>query len=110
MPVYFIRRVFGKVMDLDRQVFGRITAKEIIGASPPAVPDTKNLLAFELDALLVNLRDKSRKDLLGLLAQQEEAVAAINSRPGAMALAQDKIRIFNEYSDRYVDAIKRAAA
>ena len=26
----------------------------------------------------------------------------VNSRPGAMALAQDKIRLFTEYSQKYI--------
>lgn len=97
-------------MDLDKLVFGRITAKEIIGASPPAIPDTKDMLAFELGVLLADLGDKNQKDLSRLLAQQKDAAAAINSRPGAMALAQEKIRIFNTYNEKYVDAIRRAAA
>jgi hypothetical protein len=30
----------------------------------------------------------------------------VNSRPGAMALAQDKIRLFSEYNQKYIQTIK----
>ena len=33
------------------------------------------------------------------------AGAHINSRPGAMALAQDKIQMYNRYNERYIQAI-----
>ena len=93
------------MLDLDRRVFGRITAKEIIGARPPAIPDTRDMLASELDSLLAGLEGRDVPDLLRLLEEQRSAESAINDRPGAMALAQDKIRLFNEYSGMYVDAI-----
>ena len=73
-----------KLMELDRKVFGKITTKEIIGAFPPAIPDTKNLLNNELNNLTKH----------------------VNSRPGAMALAQDKIRLFTEYNQKYIQTIK----
>ena len=95
-------------MDLDQKVFGRITAKEIIGARPKAVPDTRDMLASELEMLLAGLEAKSRDDLMTLLKAHERARSGINSRPGSMALAQDKIRLFNEYSGRYTDAICKA--
>ena len=41
--------------DLDKRVFGKITKKEIIGADPPAIPDTKNLLEKEFEFLLSQL-------------------------------------------------------
>ncbi len=30
----------------------------------------------------------------------------VNSRPGAMALSQNKIKLFNEYNKKYVQTIK----
>lgn len=95
-----------KIMELDRKVFGKITTKEIIGAFPPAVPDTKNLLDSELNQLTNQLESHSKEDLQKLLEDQEIAQKHVNSRPGAMALAQDKIRLFSEYNQKYIQTIK----
>ena len=95
-----------KMMELDRKVFGKITTKEIIGAFPPAVPDTKNLLDNELNQLTNQLESHSKEDLQKLLEDQEIAQKHVNSRPGAMALAQDKIRLFSEYNQKYIQTIK----
>jgi hypothetical protein len=95
-----------KLMELDRRVFGKITTKEIIGAFPPAVPDTKNLLDNELNQLTSQLESHSKQDLQKLLEDQEIAQKHVNSRPGAMALAQDKIRLFSEYNQKYIQTIK----
>lgn len=93
-------------MELNRKVFGKITTKEIIGAFPPAVPDTKNLLDNELNQLTSQLESHSKEDLQKLLEDQEIAQKHVNSRPGAMALAQDKIRLFSEYNQKYIQTIK----
>ena len=95
-----------KLMELDRKVFGKITTKEIIGAFPPAVPDTKNLLDNELNQLTSQLESHSKEGLQKLLDDQEIAQKYVNSRPGAMALAQDKIRLFSEYNQKYIQTIK----
>lgn len=92
------------MLDLDRPVFGNITAKEIIGAWPPATM-MRDLLDSELEVLLTCIEDKSEEDLLQLLKAQKSASDAINSRPGAMALAQDKIRLYNSYSEKYMDIL-----
>lgn len=93
--------------ELDRKVFGKITTKEIIGADPPAVPDTKNMLEGELDTLLLQLESQNKDDLKKLLADQIDAEKLVNSRPGAMALAQDKIQMYTEYSQKYIQAINQ---
>ncbi|MGI9566375.1 MAG: hypothetical protein ACR2LL_05100 [Nitrosopumilus sp.] len=95
------------MLELDKKVFGKITTKEIIGSEPPAT-DTKNLLEKELVNLLAQLNSASREDLENLLEQQKTAEIHINNRPGAMALAQDKIQLFNEYNKKYVQTIKKA--
>lgn len=95
-----------KLMELDKKVFGKITTKEIIGAFPPAIPDTKNLLDSELTQLTVQLESHTKEDLQKLLENQEIAEKHVNSRPGAMALAQDKIRLFTEYNQKYIQTIK----
>ena len=93
--------------ELDRKIFGQITIKEIIGASPPAIPDTKNLLEAELQLLLVQLESQTKESLKNLLEKQQILENHVNSRPGAMALAQDKIQLFTEYSQKYIQTINK---
>lgn len=94
-------------MELDRKVFGKITTKEIVGSSPPAIPETKNLLELELKHLTSQLESQSKEDLQKILEEQHIAEKHVNSRPGAMALAQDKIRLFTEYSQKYIQTINQ---
>ena len=94
------------MLELDKKVFGKITTKEIIGADPPAIPDTQNNFEKELIILLAELSSNSKIDLEKLLEEQKIAEAHVNNRPGAMALAQDKIQIFNVFNQKYVKAIK----
>jgi len=91
--------------ELNKKVFGRITTKEIIGAIPPAIPDTKKLLENEFQNLINELELQTKDDLKKLLKEQQIANKHINSRPGAMALAQDKIRLFTEYNQKYIQTI-----
>jgi len=93
--------------ELDKKVFGKITTKEIIGADPPAIPDTKNLLENELQNLLSELESKSTEELKNLLEEQKISEKLVNSRPGAMALAQDKIQMYTEYSQKYIQSINQ---
>ena len=92
--------------ELNLKVFGKITTKEIIGAIPPAI-DTKKLLEYEFQNLINQLESQTKNDLKKLLEQQQLANKHINSRPGAMALAQDKIRIFTEYNQKYIQSITK---
>jgi hypothetical protein len=94
------------MLELDKKVFGTITTKEVIGAVPPAIPDTQNNFEKELVILLAKLPLNSKIDLEKLLEEQKIAEAHINNRPGAMALAQDKIQLFNVFNEKYVKAIK----
>ena len=94
------------MLELDKKVFGKITTKEIIGSEPPAIPDTKNLLEKELMNLTTQLESQSQENLKNLLEQQKIAEIHVNSRPGAMALAQNKIQLFNEYNKNYVQIIQ----
>jgi len=95
------------LIELDKKVFGKITTKEIIGADPPATPDTKNLLENELQILLSQLESKSKDDLKKLLEEQQNSEKLVNSRPGAMALAQDKIQMYIEYNQKYIQSINQ---
>ncbi len=94
------------LLELDKKVFGNITTKEIIGAKPPATPDTKNILEKELAILLEELKSLSKENLEKILEQQKIYQIHVNTRPGAMALAQNKIQLFNEYNKKYVQNIK----
>ena len=95
------------LIELDKKVFGKITTKEIIGSDPPAVPDMRNLLENELNLLLTELELTSTTNLEKIIEEQNIAEQHINSRPGAMALAQNKIKLFNEYNDKYVKIVKQ---
>ena len=90
--------------ELNKKVFGKITTKEIIGAVPSVI-DTKKLLEIEFQNLINELELQTKDDLKKLLNQQQIANKRINSRPGAMALAQDKIRLFTEYNQKYIQTI-----
>jgi hypothetical protein len=94
------------LLELDKKVFGKITTKEIIGSEPPAIPNTKDIFEKELSTLLAELELLPNEILSKLLEEQAIAEAHINSRPGAMALAQDKIKLFNEYNKKYTKTIK----
>lgn len=95
------------MLDLDKKVFGNITTKEIIGADPPAIPNTRENLEKELTTLLAELELVPKMNLEKLLEEQKIAEDHINSRPGAMALAQNKIQLFNEYNKKYVQSISK---
>ena len=97
---------FPLLLELDKKIFGSITTKEIIGADPPAFPNTKENLENELVTLLVELESVPKVNLEKLLEEQKIAENHINSRPGAMALAQNKIQLFNEYNEKYIQSIK----
>jgi hypothetical protein len=90
--------------ELNKKVFGKITTKEIIGAIPPIL-DTKKLLENEFQDLISQLASQTKDELKKLLKDQQIANKHINSRPGAMALAQDKIRLFTEYNQKYIQTI-----
>ena len=92
---------------MDKKVFGNITTKEIIGADPPALPDTKDNLEKELVTLLAELELVPKMNLEKLLEEQKIAENHVNSRPGAMALAQNKIQLFNDYNEKYVQSITK---
>ncbi len=94
------------MLELDKKVFGKITTKEIIGADPPAIPNTRDNFEKELTILLSELDSIQKENLEKLLEEQKIAESHINSRPGAMALAQNKIQLFNKYNQKYIQSIK----
>ena len=60
----------------------------------------------ELEILLAELESQPRENLKKLLEQQKISEKHVNSRPGAMALSQNKIKLFNEYNKKYIQTIK----
>ncbi len=102
--------VYQLLIDLEKKVFGTIRAREIIGGDPPAEPHIRNRLSAEFEKLARQLPNKSKEDLESILKYQEEVQREINSRPGAMALPQDKIKMFMIFSTKYVDQIKKTLA
>ena len=92
-------------MDLNQKVFGDITAKEIIGATPTKF-EIEEKLAREFEILLQELNKKDESELKNILNSQKEIERQVDSRPGAKALAQDKISLFVDYSNRYLEVIQ----
>jgi hypothetical protein len=72
-------------------------------------PSLRLKIFFEKE--LVNLLEKLKsipiEDLENLLEQQKICKKHINTRPGAMALDQSKIEMFNEYNNKYLEKIYR---
>ncbi|MBT4955667.1 MAG: hypothetical protein HON30_02535 [Nitrosopumilus sp.] len=92
------------MLELDKKVFGNIMTKEIIGSEPP-ISEIKNIFEKELENLLGKLKLISIKDLENLLEQQKICKKHINTRPGAMALDQPKIEMFNDFNNKYLEKI-----
>lgn len=88
------------MIDLNRKVFGRITAKEIIGSMPSKL-ELEKILADELRLLLQESKTKTDIEVRDLVTKQKEKQFEVNSRPGAMAWSQEKIQVFTEYSEKY---------
>ncbi|PIN84069.1 MAG: hypothetical protein COV65_01875, partial [Nitrosopumilales archaeon CG11_big_fil_rev_8_21_14_0_20_33_24] len=63
------------------------------------------LLENEFQNLISELELQTKDDLKKLLKEQQIVNKYINSRPGAMALAQDKIRLFTVYNQKYLQNI-----
>jgi len=93
------------MIGLNDPAFGRIKAREILGAEPD-LDSTERMLEGELRELVRDLEGKDPEELERLKARQLQVHREINSRPGAMALPQGKIRLFSEFSSRYIDSIR----
>ena len=78
--------------------------QEIIG-SEPSISEIKIIFEKELVILIKNLDSISKENLKNLLEQQKISQKHINTRPGAMALNQSKIEMFNDYNNRYFKKI-----
>ena len=78
--------------------------QEIIG-SEPSISEIKILFEKELEILIKTLESISKDNLENLLEQQKISQKHVNNRPGAMALNQSKIEIFNVFNSKYLKKI-----
>ena len=78
--------------------------QEIIG-SEPSISEIKVIFEKELSILIKNLESISKENLDNLLQQQKICEKHVNTRPGAMALNQSKIEMFNDYNNKYLNKI-----
>ena len=78
--------------------------QEIIG-SEPSISKIKVIFEKEIKILIKNLESISKNNLENLLDQQKICEKHVNTRPGAMALNQSKIEMFNDYNNRYLKKI-----
>ena len=78
--------------------------QEIIG-SEPLLSEIKVIFEKELKILIENLESISKENLDNLLLQQKICEKHVNTRPGAMALNQSKIEMFNDYNNKYLEKI-----
>ena len=93
------------MLELNKKVFGNIITQEIIG-SDPSLTEIKIIFEKELVSLLDKLKSISKENIQDLLEQQKICEKHINTRPGAMALNQSKIEMFNHYNNQYLEKIK----
>ena len=92
------------MLELNKKVFGNIMTQEIIG-SEPSISEIKVIFEKELSILIKNLESISKESLDNLLQQQKICEKHVNTRPGAMALNQSKIEMFNDYNNKYINKI-----
>ena len=78
--------------------------QEIIG-SEPSISEIKNIFEKELKILVEKLELTSKENLEKTLEQQKICEKHVNTRPGAMALNQSKIEMFNDYNNKYLNKI-----
>ena len=93
------------MLELNKKVFGNIITQEIIG-SEPSISEIKLIFEKELSILIKNLELISKENLNNLLQQQKICEKHVNTRPGAMALNQSKIEMFNDYNNKYLKKIE----
>lgn len=93
------------MIDLNEKVFGNIESQQILG-SEPVLDELKVLLEDELDILTKNLESLEKTELVRLKEKQKELEKEVNMRPGAMALPQEKIRLYVKFSCDYIQKIE----
>ena len=78
--------------------------QEIIG-SETSISEIKIIFEKEIKILIENLESISKENLENILQQQKICQKHINTRPGAMALDQSKIEMFNDFNNKYLEKI-----
>ena len=78
--------------------------QEIIG-SEPSISEIKIIFEKEFVVLVEKLELISKENLDKILEQQRIYEKHVNTRPGAMALNQSKIEMFNDYNNKYLKKI-----
>ena len=78
--------------------------QEIIGAEPSII-EIKTIFEKELLILIANLESISKENLDNIVKQQKICEKHVNTRPGAMALDQPKIEMFNDFNNKYLEKI-----
>ena len=94
------------MVNLDKKIFGNIRLSEVIGAEPPLEQFQKSL-ENQFQQLQKELSFKTKDELQFLLNDQINSERVTNSRPGAMALAQNKIQLLTAYSQKYISEIEK---
>lgn len=89
-------------------MFGDVRLHEVIGPEPPAA-ELRRALAAELGRLTAELGAAGPGAAAGLGRRQAELHGMVNARPGAMAISQEKVRVYNGFSEEYMRRIGRAA-
>lgn len=87
-------------------MFGDIRAREIFGSIPPAYPDTENMLDVEYKRLVQKIQTLSSEELKEIINNQRSLEKQVNSRPGAMALPQSKIKLYVDYNQKYIKSLE----
>ncbi len=87
-------------------MFGDIRAREIFGSIPPAYPDTENMLDEEYKRLVQKIQSLSSDELKEIINNQRSLEKQVNSRPGAMALPQSKIKLYVDYNQKYIKSLE----
>ena len=78
--------------------------QEIIG-SEQSISEIKIRFEKEFQVLIKNLESISKQNFENILEQQKISQKHVNTRPGAMALNQSKIEMFNDYNNKYLKKI-----
>lgn len=88
------------MLDLDAEVLGRVTFQQVIGGDPPAA-ELGRALEAELGRLAAEAAGMPPGRAAALAGRQAALRRQVNARPGSMAISQEKIRLYTEFSRAY---------
>lgn len=95
-------------MELERKIFGNISLKVIFGTEPSLL-QTRKMLDEEYSLLEKKLVEMSKEQIYEFFEEQKKSEKLVSRKIGAMALPQDKIRTYLEYSKKlikYLESLK----